>query len=200
MMKPTLKKILAVFDLNHLNDPSREPYVLNIVGVRTADDSGNSFNDWLCFFRNLEGAESDFYAFPATTDPGIYWRQNPENVDGVAIVVPGQYPGLWALGKHKGYDALVQVGPIDVWRDNDRNNQLTTSKVDHGLFGINLHHASALHRSSQVDKWSAGCQVIANPNDFDIVVKLAHEQVQKTPERTFGYTLLEEQDINSVNA
>ena len=42
--------------------------------------------------------------------------------------------------------------------------------------------------------------MIANPNDFDIVVKLAHEQVQKTPERTFGYTLLEEQDINSVNA
>ena len=37
-----------------------------------------------------------------------------------------------------------------------------------GVFGINHHRANSKTTSTQVDKWSAGCQVQPNPVLFDI--------------------------------
>jgi hypothetical protein len=194
------KHIFAAYEMKNWNGPVHGPYLLNIVGIRTADDTANTFNDWICFFRQTTGPEWEFYAFRGTTDPGMYWRKNPENVDGVAIVVPGQYPHLWVLGEHKGlYPALVQVGEIDVWRDNDGDGQLTTSKIHRGLFGINLHRASVDRVVVSVDKFSAGCQVVADPNGYDTAIAMVRDQIKRTPVRDFGYTLLEEQDLAPLN-
>lgn len=172
-------------------------YNLNVVGIRTDDQESNSFNDYLCVAYN-DGHNNIIHTFPITTDPGLYYRQNTANVKGTAIVVPGQHRGVWKIGKHQGkYKALVQNKPIKVFRDNDRDSTLDyTDNVDEGYHGINCHRANASRTSTQVDKWSAGCQVFANPDDFDIFMAICERAVSGPSNgSSFTYTLLEEADI-----
>lgn len=76
---------------------------------------------------------------------------------------------------------------------------------DAGLFGINIHRANENHRSINVDKWSAGCQVLQNrPNehihrqkvfegDWDYFMYLVTKFVENFGQH-ISYTL-----INEVN-
>ncbi|MEW5251503.1 hypothetical protein [Microbulbifer discodermiae] len=173
----------------------RGDYNLNLVGIRKADTSANTFNDHLAVAFRLNGA-SHCYLFPATTDPGLYWRQQPANVKGTAILVPGQYPGLWQIGKHQGsYTALVQRGPVRVYRDSNRDRILDTdAPIEGGYFGINCHRASAHQNSQQVDRWSAGCQVLADPLDFNLLMALC-QRAEPLWGNRFTYTLIEEGDL-----
>lgn len=170
-------------------------YNLNLIGIRSADQVANTFNDYLAVAWRFDGIPHCL-TFPATTDPGIFWREHPANVSGTAIVVPGQYLGLWEIGLHRGqYPALVQRGPIRVYRDNNRDRVLDQdAPIDAGLFGINCHRASANGESRQVDKWSAGCQVLAHPKDFALLMALC-ERAAENWGRSFTYTLLEEKDL-----
>ncbi|MFC6633534.1 hypothetical protein [Microbulbifer taiwanensis] len=170
-------------------------YNLNLVGIRTADNTANTFNDFLSVAWRFDGVPHCL-TFAATTDPGLYWRKRPANVNGTAIVVPGQYPGLWQKGLHQGkYAALVQRGPVQVYRDNDCDQVLDQdAPIDTGLFGINCHRANAHRESHQVDKWSAGCQVLAHPKDFDLLMALC-ERAAENWGRSFTYTLIEEGDL-----
>ena len=89
-----------------------------------------------------------------------HW-QGVENImreEGVAILKPGQYRGSHKLRLHQGkYMALGQQKPVKVYRDNNRdaNYDLDESKTDTGLFGINIHRATARKggKSTRVDKW-----------------------------------------------
>ena len=47
----------------------------------------------------------------------------------------------------------------------------------------------------EVDNWSAGCQVIANKEDFDRLMKLAHRQISQGYGKLFTYTLINEEDL-----
>lgn len=169
------------------------PYDLNIIGVRTKNNDSNSFNDWLAVLYNDRDSWI-LHAYPCTTDPGLYYRLNPMSKLGTAVVVPGQYPGLWEIGQHKGlYRALTQVRPILVYRDMncDEHLDLHVLNIAEGVFGINLHKAG--EASTQVDKWSAGCQVIAREDHFDSLMSLCDKQLKYHPTYTsFTYTLLEE--------
>jgi len=171
----------------------RGEHDLNLIGIRTADNSSNAFNDWMTVSHFRRDKTWAFYAFQCTTDPGLYWRQHPLNVDGTAIVVPGQYRGLWQRGKHRGkYEALVQVGPVKVWRDNNKDESLDfNGEPREGIFGINMHHASGTGRSTDVDKWSAGCQVLADIDDFNFLITVCRRQIARGY-KTFSYTLLDD--------
>ncbi|WP_299594335.1 hypothetical protein [uncultured Microbulbifer sp.] len=168
---------------------------LNLIGVRTADNTANTFNDHLAVAFRFDG-RPHCYVFPATTDPGLYWRQNLANVNGTAIVVPGQYAGLWQIGQHQGkYQALVQRAPVTVYRDSNRDQVLDTdTTTESGLFGINCHRARADGESSQVDRWSAGCQVLANAADFTLLMALCNRARMEWGNR-FTYTLIKEGDL-----
>ena len=101
-----------------------------------------------------------------TLYPSHLWRNKEKNV-----LKPGQYRGSHKLRLHAGkYLALGQKKDVTVYRDNNRdgNYDLDESKTDTGLFGINIHRATgrAGGKSTRVDKWSAGCQVIARNSDF----------------------------------
>lgn len=170
-------------------------YNLNLVGVRTADNKANNFNDWLCVAFYTDG-NPHLFCFPATTDPGLFYRANPLCVDGTAVVKPGQYPGLWTLGMHRGkYSALVQAGPITVYRDNNRDDVVDGGGEEQtGMFGINCHRAAQALESHQVDKWSAGCQVLANPLDFALLINLCRLAAIRYGNR-FTYTLLREDEL-----
>lgn len=184
---------------------------LNIWGVRSNDRSSNTFNDKICaFWKNTDSDEWRLIQFDATTDPGMYWRNNPMNQLGTAILKPGQYEGCWKIGKHKGYEALVQHKPVIVFRDNNRDNILDIENpnvdIHAGVFGINIHRANSNGRSVQVDKWSAGCQVLQNRKrkhsilgvefdyDWDFFMHLVRSSAAFYNEY-FTYTLIDEAEL-----
>jgi hypothetical protein len=162
-----------------------------LFGVRSKDMNANTFNDWVGVLYTQSGQLLS-YVFPATTDPGLYWRQAPMNVKGTAILKPGQYLNAFRVGVHDGYRALQQNAPLTVYRDanHDAALNLDETKLDTGMFGINLHRANAGHVSGAVDRWSAGCQVIADPVHFDFLIDLAVRN-----NGPFSYTLLREEDL-----
>lgn len=174
------------------------PFELNIVGVRTDSAKPNSFDDSIyVFFNNSEGKLIE-HRFPATTDPGTYWLKNPMNPQGTAILRQGQYLNTYALGMHRGkYLALLQVKPVTVMRDYDRNAMLDflNGKEDKGLFGINIHRASENGTTKTVDHHSAGCQVFANATDFVLFLSLC-ERHKKLYGNSFTYTLIDERAVN----
>lgn len=201
MNSPDLNHVLRTLEKNgyKIFDNDAKPYNLNIVGLRTSDMTPNSFNDWEYVFWKHAGSW-EMLKFQVTTDPGLYYLKNPVNELGTAIVKPGQYPGVWQRGLHKGkYNALVQVGNLTVYRDADRDWQYDlTGKEQSGKFGINNHRAVENGQSIMVDRWSAGCVVFADYYQFEIFMRLISE-AEKLGNLLFTFTLITEQEIISAN-
>jgi len=173
-------------------------YNLNIVGIRnssTNNEITNKFDDLLTVSYKIDGIWY-FHQWEATTDPGLHWAENLLNKDGVAILVPGQYRGSYAIGRHRNYTALRQQKPLKVYRDKDKDKEydLIEENIQEGIYYINIHRANAWGTSTQIDKWSAGCQVIANNNNFDRLMDLANKAKDKWG-NSFTYTLIESKDI-----
>ena len=68
--------------------------------------------------------------------------------------------------------------------------------VHEGIYGINIHRATSREggKSVQVDKWSAGCQVIAANNDFKLFMEVVNKAA-KVWGNSFTYTLINSNDI-----
>lgn len=174
-----------------------EPYRLWLFGIRSESREANSFDDELgCAWVNEFGMWTVEY-WPGTTDPGTYWLMNPSNSKGCAILVEGQYLDTYKIDLHAGkYKALCQRGgKVRVYRDGtkDDKHDLDPSTITEGWYGINLHAATqrAGGESTQVNKWSAGCQVHATQKGFARMMELAQMQIDKTGRDTFSYTLLD---------
>ena len=130
----------------------------------------------------------------------ILCSKNTINKDGVAILKPGQYRGSHIIRKHQGrYEALGQDRPVKVYRDDNRDQwyNLHEEAVQEGLFGINIHRATkyANKKSTQVDKWSAGCQVIAANDDWHEFMDICRVARDKWS-NSFTYTLLDSKDLD----
>lgn len=181
-------KNYAVFENNKGHD-------LNIVGIRTQSEEAEKFNDWLTVFYLYDGVWN-YFAFPATTDPGTFYRKNPLSVKGTAVLKPGQYRSVYKVGRHRNYKALQQINDMTVFRDANRDGLLDVQGVeeDHGMHGINIHRANAYRASTVVGKWSAGCQVFQDPDHFSFFLLLCDRASQKFSNK-FSYTLLEESDF-----
>lgn len=200
MKPPSLASILQVMQEKKyavFEDAGGKGYDLNLVGIRSAASVPNHFDDYITLFYKSGGGWA-FHAFPATTDPGLFWLLSPiSRKIGTAIVKEGQYRRLWRTGFHKGrYEALVQNAPVTVIRDYDRDNQLDydSGREETGMFGINLHRAHPERGLMSVDAWSAGCQVIQNPHHFDELMRVVHEG-SRAYGNAFTYTLLHERDF-----
>ena len=89
---------------------------------------------------------------------------------------------------------------VKVYRDANKDGvyDYDESTVDEGLFGINIHRATALSgkTSTYIDKWSAGCQVIANNDDWHEFLDIC-EKARDTWNNNFTYTLIESNDIGA---
>ena len=183
-------------------DNSNKGYDVNIVGVRNSKTKGrvtNAFDDCLTISYKIDG-EWHFHCYKCTTDPGTAYMEDPilENT-GTAILKPGQYRGSHKIRLHQGkYLALGQKKDVTVYRDNNRDDKydLDESNTTTGLFGINIHRATARKggTSTRVDKWSAGCQVIANNTDWHEFLDICYE-AKAIWGNSFSYTLLESKDI-----
>lgn len=172
---------------------------LNIIGIRSRDMSTNTFNDLMTVSFKHNG-QWVLFVFDCTTDPGQYWLENPMNVQGTAILVPGQYRGAYKLGLHKGkWPALVQNGRLPVYRDSNLDEvvDVVWPAIEYGYQGLNIHAASKTGRSIRVDKWSAGCQVLAEVSDHNFLIALCKKAAALYGD-SFTYTLLEEADLVSA--
>jgi hypothetical protein len=175
-------------------------YNLNIVGVRNSDTNGvvtNKFDDMITLTYEVGGVLK-YHEFDATTDPGAHWEKNLLSKDGVAILVPNQYRGSHTIGMHQGkYEALKQQKPVKVYRDKNMDGKydMLAENIQEGIFGINIHKAgSRIEGSTQIDKWSAGCQVLSKESDFNKLMELAHK-ASALYGKSFTYTLIESKDI-----
>jgi hypothetical protein len=139
---------------------------LNIIGVRNPRGRANEWDDLLCVAYKDPSRQWQLRCLPATTDPGLYWLQNPMNVHGTAILVPGQYRRCYTLGNHKGRTAVVQIVPVKVWRDNNKDSVIDCGPRIYGAHGINI-HTTGVWKPGNIDKWSAGCQVVRDRRAFD---------------------------------
>lgn len=173
----------------------RGDFNLNLIGIRAADRHADHFNDLLCIAFKQDGRWL-LLCFDCTTDPGLFWRQHPMNVNGTAVLVPGQHRAAFTLGRHKNqYPALTQAQPLPVYRDNNRNGRIDTdTALDLGWHGINIHRAHAVHTSSRVGRWSAGCQVLADATEFEILMALC-TRAGKRWGTSFTYTLIDEESL-----
>lgn len=174
-----------------------EPYRLNIWGFRANTEKPNSFDDELHVFTNVAKTGKPNWAylvFKITTDPGTYWLKNPMNPQGTAILKAGQYRDVYQIAKHRGkYYALCQRnGKVTVIRDYNRNAVLdfNNGREETGMFGINLHRARKLGETYTIDRFSAGCQVFKNANDFNFFMKMC-EVHRKLYGNKFTYTLID---------
>lgn len=173
------------------------PFELNIVGVRNNQAQPNRFDDAIHIFYKREDGEWIHNAFAATTDPGTYWLKTFMNPAGTAILKPGQYNNSHRIGMHRSkYQALVQQNPVTVIRDANKDNTLdfASPKEQTGIFGINIHRASVKGRTTYVNDHSAGCQVLADINDFNMLMQLAARH-KKFYGNNFTYTLIAAKDL-----
>ena len=182
-----IKKGFAYFSDGELN--------LNIIGVRqssTGNKVTNLFDDFLTLSYKHNGAWV-FKKWAATTDPGTKGVKEFHNAAGVARLVAGQYRGSHSIGLHQGkYEALKQAKNVKVYRDANKDMTYDESKIQEGVFGINIHKAGA--DSTYVENWSEGCQVFKKSADFDefmVIVKKA----AALHGNSFTYTLLNSNEI-----
>ena len=182
----------AITELKYKWFDNNKPFNLNIIGVRTSDELTNKFTDELYLAYRNEKLEMQFYCFPITTKSGITYLVNPLNPNkGTAILVPGQYLGVFQIGLHQGkYEALVQRGFLKLYRDNDKD---TTFDLDSTTIencdncGVNIHHAGA--DSIYINDWSAACQVFKRKKDFLFFMKIVKTSA-KLFSNKFTYTLI----------
>lgn len=198
MRKFTLPEIAYVMKRKKYTifEEDSKQYNLNLVGIRSNNITPGKFDDVLYVFWRYKGKWFEKH-YKITTDPGLHYLKKPLNPLGTAILKPGQYKGMWAIGMHRGkYKALVQVKDVTVIRDGNKDNKLdfNAKKEQTGKFGINLHRALEDVETSNVGAHSAGCQVFANPDDFDEVIELC-EKARDNFGNSFTYTLLEERDF-----
>lgn len=169
-----------------LREERHKPYNLNIVGIRDKCGKPNYFDDTINIYYE-EHEKWVHKIYEATTFPGTPSLLKPKNTKGAAILKAGQYS--YKKGKHKGeYDALVQGGPVTVFRDNNKDLVYDLDKLteETGFFGINIHKASFL--AKVVGPESCGCQVVKS--DFEGFMNLINRSLNFR-ENNFTYTLVE---------
>lgn len=176
-----------------------QPYDLNIIGVRNdfTDRVTNKFDDAIVVEYKVPSGSIRRVIYAATTEPGAEYMIHPLS-KGSAILVPGQYRSAYTIGLHRGkYQALCQRIPLPVYRDNNKDMiyDMNPNTIEKGIFGINIHRAGRCAESTLVDNWSAGCQVISDPKNFNSFMTLAKLQIKQGLGDKFTYTLLNSSDI-----
>jgi hypothetical protein len=135
----------------------------------------------------------------ATTEPSRYWTQRPMNPKGAARIKFGQHTA-WRVGVHRhDHEALVQVRPVTVCRDLNKDFERRGDKEDTGLFGINQHWGYDLPLGD-LGTSSAGCLVgrtRAGHRAFMAIVK-SDPRYRDDDQFVFTTTILPASDVTNA--
>lgn len=149
------------------------PGELNIVYVEGMNPDGGQnvdtpdvWNDLRCVIDFVGDEPRLLIAHVATTEPGraATFSTGAKNRGGVARITFGQYTA-WRMAFHnvrkngKNHPALVQVMPLPVHRDKNRDMKRTGDNIHIGYFGINQHSTRPGYTGGNVGTWSEGCLV-----------------------------------------
>lgn len=162
---------------------------LNLIVIRSGAKP-DAFDDILCVCRMVDefprrstpesfksGVQPLMWEtrlFSCTVDPGAVYASDPMNPKGTAHLAPGHYKSSHKRGLHKGTPALVQVGPVTVRRDADRDGDADENVAETGIFGINIH--STRGEPVKVGRWSAGCVVMPVVMELDWLLTAVDQQ------------------------
>ncbi|NOT72482.1 MAG: hypothetical protein HOP09_14770 [Hyphomicrobium sp.] len=156
---------------------------LNLVVQRSNERQAGAEDDLLSVVYKDGGRWID-RSFPCSADPGRKALAERKNPLGVAIIAEGQYRGSHQIGLHRGRRALVQVGPVTVARDGDRDSLLEPGVKYTGLFGINIHDDAGVGAEA-----SEGC-VVLEKKDMDAVLSLCDQAVGAGFKNLFTLTVI----------
>lgn len=191
----TAEAIISILsEDNKINVVDKVDYV-NIFVFRKNRVFTNRFDDKIYWLWKDKENQWQLRKADVTSKAGLYYVKNPLSKKGVAILKSGFLKNSHQLGLHQGkYTALVQAKPLQIYRDNDKDDwaDYKPESIEEDYFGINIHRANMAWKSKTVDKWSAGCQVFADPNLFNQFI----EQCQKHKElygNIFSLFLIEEE-------
>jgi hypothetical protein len=163
---------------------------INIVGIRNSSTGKrvtNAFDDWMTLSYKENGVWK-YHEWACTTDNGA----------GTARLVEGQYRGAYIIRKHQGkYDAVCQDRPVKVYRDYVADGVYDESKIQEGVFGINIHKAGA--DSIQVNDWSHGCQVFKREKDFNEFMAICRK-AEAIHGNRFTYTLISSFGLDALTS
>lgn len=169
------------------------PLQLNIVGVRgflierggKIENQNNSYNDTLFICYLDQNGKAHAVPFVASVDPGRWYQDNPLNPKGCAHLCEGEYD--YAIGIHKNYRALVQVGTVTVERWVGRVRPAKPHRETVAGIGINI-HAGTL--GPLVENASAGCQVILSAGPQGHQWRKFMQYVATDKDKRYKYKLL----------
>lgn len=173
---------------------------INLFMIRNEDgQNSDGINDVFGIWNNKL---NKIFIMKGSSDPGKYWTEfggAGKYRKGVAHMCYGYHPKIWCVDKHKGkYRALCNrrwkgCKPIKFWRDANKNYiKDAGEKVEKGWIGLNLHRMKRWVESTKVGKYSAGCQTVANPKDYDEMIQIvcASDMYRKTKKPTlFSYNI-----------
>lgn len=169
LTKNNLEARIINYMLGKFYQISTGPQKYNIVYVEGMDADGtvnldkpNQFNDRRMVIEISNKVPELKGNWEATTEPGTHYTINPMNNLGAARIAFGQYKA-WRVGTHFGggaepHEALVQVSPVAVYRDKNKDFLRKGDNINTGLFDINQHHGFDLP-SNNIGFAGAGCLV-----------------------------------------
>lgn len=176
------------YDVFHYGIRSRSLLVdlwNDILGVCYIDKFGNKIN----------------LMHKGSTKPGLNWlKDKMGNINGTAILQPGQYRRCWTIGLHNGYPALVQsqLGVFNAWRDNNKDGRFDFQGATYtDVTGLNMHTESLIRDTDKVGLYSAGCQVRAFDKEHFMVMAVTELSVAMYGDGV-SYTLFEERDFLQI--
>ena len=172
------------------------PAGIHFVGIRSTTNinvngSGvqtkNKFADLIGI---IDGNTGTATFFPATTVPGkSYLETFYTGETRTAILKPGQYNNAFKVGIHNSaYKAFRQNTTFVIYTDKNRDDipDATPQNASGDNFGINLHRSGASGVTTNVNNYSAGCQVFAAPTALAALL----QQAEASKQPAFTYTLL----------
>jgi len=212
--KITIDKVRAICEARNWWFPAHNAIQINyncfLFGVRNQNrnQSSDAFDDLIGVIYPFE-RKLNMELFEATTDPSVTELVKPTFTEaqrnGTAIIAEGQYRGVYQIGHHGvgswRHRALVQVRPIKIYRDSNRDQtlDLEPERTTEGLYGVNLHMAHPRAVIQRIQGYSAGCQVIQDPADYQRLMyilgmqQVTFAQMQLRGGDRFSYTLMLEQ-------
>jgi len=158
------------------------------------DNEPNEFNDLRMVIEVVNDQPRIVNKWEATTEPGIYYTENPQDFRGAFRIQAGQYTA-WQLDYHWGsggdvQEALIQVKPISGYRDYYQK-YTRDGDVYTGFYDINQHHAND-SSFDNIGLYGAGCLVGQTKAGHEEFLEILRSDIryQKNPNFVFTTTVI----------
>lgn len=158
-----------------------------LVWIRTDKNLTNTFDDFVAVYKS----GLPVMALPCSTTAGDYSIFNPLTVGGItgtAVAMEQQIIGAHQFVTAANWKFLwlnapyfMQVLPITIYRDGNKNRLIDSHIKQFGLFGINFHRGGV---AATINGWSAGCHIVQDNMWFEVCKLFANGQ-------RIDYTLFE---------